>query len=82
MFGKRKKEKGTGMTRAFVPIPTIENYTIENYMKSHTITNISNGTEELWDESMGEIPWEYYKMIVVDDDGEGNIVAKHFIAIS
>ena len=76
MFGRRK-QKGTGMTRAFVPIPTIE-----NYMKSHTITNISNGIEELWDESMGEIPWEYYKMIVVEDDGEGNIVAKHFITIS
>ena len=73
MFKKRKRK---GITRAVVSIPTIE-----NYMKSHTITNISNGIEEIWDESMGEIPWEYYKMIVVEDDGEGNIVAKHFVAM-
>lgn len=51
----------------------IETPSIKNYMKSHLITNITDGTEELWDESMGEIPYEYYNMIVVDDDGKGNI---------
>ena len=60
-------------TQGFVETPTIK-----SYMKSHLITNITDGIEEIWDESMGEIPYEYYNMIVVEDDGEGNIIACHF----
>lgn len=69
IFNKSTKNKSQGF---------IETPTIKNYMKSHLITNITDGTEELWDESMGEIPYEYYNMIVVGDDGKGNILACHF----
>lgn len=55
--------------------------TVREYMKSHNIEHIQNELgEELWDSTMGDIPWEYYNLVVLDDVN-GDITATHFLKI-
>lgn len=55
--------------------------TVGEYMKSHNIEHIQNELgEELWDSTMGDIPWEYYNLVVLDDVN-GDITATHFLKI-
>lgn len=55
--------------------------TVKEYMKSHNIEHIQNELgEELWDSTMGDIPWEYCNLVVLNDDN-GDITATHFLKI-